>query len=84
MSEIIIRQSGGANIVSIPKAILKTLDLHVGSRLDLSVKDDKLILIPVRETTNLDYLLSHSPKKCFEVTEEDWEWIDARPAGKEL
>lgn len=42
MSHLAIRQSGGANIVSIPKAILKTLGLHVGSTLDLSIVDCKI------------------------------------------
>lgn len=83
MTAISIRQSGGANIVSIPKAIVKTLGLHVGSKLDLSIEDNKIVLTPIAKELSLESLLAGSPKKCFKVTEEDREWIDAKPVGKE-
>ncbi len=84
MTSIAVRQSGGANIVSIPKAIVQTLGLHVGSKLDLSIKDNRIILTPINEELSLDELLKGSPKKCFQVTEEDREWINAKPVGKEF
>ena len=84
MTSIAVRQSGGANIVSIPKAIVQTLGLHVGSKLDLSIKDNRIILTPINDELSLDELLKGSPKKCFQVTEEDREWIDAEPVGKEF
>lgn len=83
MTAIAVRQSGGANIVSIPKAIVKTLGLHVGSKLDLSIEDNKIVLTPIAEELSLETLLAGSPKKCFKVTDEDREWIDAKPVGKE-
>jgi len=84
MTAITIRQSGGANIVSIPKAIVNTLGLHVGSKLNLSIEDNKIVLTPIAEELSLEVLLAGSPKKCFKVTEEDREWIDAKPTGKEV
>lgn len=83
MTSIAVRQSGGANIVSIPKAIVQTLGLKVGSKLDLTIKDNKIILTPIVEEPTLEYLLAGSPKECFKVSEEDREWIDAKPTGKE-
>ena len=83
MTSIAIRQSGGANIVSIPKAIVNTLGLHVGSKLDMSIKDNKIVLTPIAEELDLQELLAGSPKECFSVTQEDREWIDATPVGKE-
>jgi len=83
MTSIAIRQSGGANIISLPKAIVKTLGLKVGSKLDLSIEDNKIVLTPQREDSNLEELLAGSPKECFRLTEEDREWLDAKPAGKE-
>lgn len=76
MTQISIRQSGGANIVSLPRAIVNTLGLHVGSKLDLSIHDNQIILTPIEEDTSLECLLSGSPKSCFKVTQEDQEWID--------
>jgi AbrB family looped-hinge helix DNA binding protein len=84
MTSITIRQSGDANIVSIPKAIVQLLNLHVGSRLELSVEDNKIILTPITEETSLADLLAASPKEHFRVTDEDREWIDTSPAGKEV
>lgn len=84
MPSIAIRQSGGANIVSLPKAIVQTLGLEVGSRLDLSIKDNQIILTPVNEDVTLESLLEDSPKSCFEMTEEDKAWESESPIGKEL
>jgi len=84
VTSIVIRQSGGANIVSIPKAIVQTLGLRVGSRLDLSIKDNKIILTPLEGDLSLETLLKGSPKECFKIAEEDREWIDAKPVGKEV
>jgi AbrB family looped-hinge helix DNA binding protein len=84
MTAIAVRQSGGANIVSIPKAIVKILGLQVGSKLDLSIEDNKIILTPIKEEMTLESLLNGSAKACFEVTDEDREWIDATPVGKEV
>ena len=58
MTAIAVRKSGGANIVSIPKPIIKTLGLHVGSKLDLSIKDNKIVLTPIEEELSLEALLA--------------------------
>ena len=84
MTAIAVRKSGGANIVSIPKAIIKTLGLRVGSKLDMSIKDNKIVLTPIEEELGLEALLAGSPKECFKITEEDRAWIDAKPKGKEV
>lgn len=84
MSSVSVRQSGGANIVSIPKAIVQTLGLAVGSKLNLTIKGNAIVLTPIEESESLEDLLAGSPKECFKVTEEDKEWIDAKPTGKEV
>jgi antitoxin component of MazEF toxin-antitoxin module len=47
MTQVTIRQSGGASIISIPKVILRTLVLDAGASLDLSIEDNKIILTPI-------------------------------------
>jgi AbrB family looped-hinge helix DNA binding protein len=84
MTAIAIRQSGGANIVSIPKAIVKTLGLQVGSKLDLSIVDNRIVLTPIDEELTLTMLLEGSPKECFSITDEDREWLDTSPIGEEV
>ena len=83
MTTVTVRQSGGSEIVSIPKAIGKALGLHVGSELNLSIVDNRIVLDPVVEKTSLKELLAGSPRENFRITEEDREWIDAKPVGKE-
>lgn len=83
MTTVTIRQSGGAEIVSIPKAIGKTLGLHAGSKLALSIIDNKIVLDPIEVEPVLEDLLAGSPRECFQITNEDREWIDAKPVGKE-
>ena len=84
MTQLAIRQSGGANIISIPKAILKTLDLKVGSMLNLSIEDSRIVLTPAIKEPTLDELLAGSPRENFRLTDEDREWLAEAPAGKEL
>ena len=84
MTHLAIRQSGGANIVSLPKAILKTLGLHVGSMLDLSIVDCKIVLTPVVEKQTLEDLLAGSSQDKLQITKEDREWLDDSAVGKEI
>jgi len=84
MTTISVRQSGGANIVSIPKAIVKTLGLRVGSKLDLSIVDNQILLTPIKNEFTLAKLLAESPKECFSMTDEDYEWLNTSPVGKEI
>ena len=88
MTALAIRQSGGANIISIPKAILKLLGLHVGSELDLSIVNSTIILTPIEEKTNqkmsLQDLLDGTPKEALQITKEDYEWLHEKAVGKEI
>ena len=84
MTAVTVRQSGGAEIISIPKAIGHILGLHVGSKLELTVVDNKIVLTPADEELSLEELLADSPKECFRVSDEDRQWIDARAVGKEI
>jgi antitoxin ChpS len=84
MTQLCIRQSGGANIVSIPKAVLKTLDLQPGSSLELAIVDHKIVLTPVVEQHTLEDLLAGSPKTKLAKTKEDREWLNSKSVGKEV
>ena len=84
MTALTIRKSGGANIVSIPKAILKALELHEGSVLDLSIEGHKIILTPISEELTLESVLKESPQKRLAITEEDKEWLNNKTKGKEF
>jgi antitoxin ChpS len=84
MTQLVIRQSGGANIISIPKAVLNALDLHVSSILDLSIIDAKILLTPVVNKPSLEDLLKESSKAKFELNDEDHEWLNTTSYKKEI
>lgn len=83
MTQLSVRQSGGANIVSIPKAVLHALGLHVGSALDLSIEDNKIILTPAPTEPTLTSLLEGSPRTSLKKSDEDKTWLNATYKGKE-
>ena len=84
MTQVAIRQSGGANIISIPKVILRTLALDTGSSLDLSIEGNKIILTPIKESLTLEAVLAGSPKSALRLKEEDQQWLNDSPVGKEI
>jgi len=84
MTQVAIRQSGGANIISIPKVILRTLALDAGASLDLSIEGNKIILTPIKESLTLEAILEGSPKAALRLTEEDLEWLNSPSVGKEI
>ncbi len=84
MTQVAIRQSGGATIISLPKVILNTLHLQVGSTLELTLENNKIILSPVTQEPSLEELLAGSPKEALALNQEDQEWLNLSARGKEI
>ena len=83
---ITIRKSGNANIVALPKALLEQLGVGIGDRFDVALQDDTIILSPSKtkvKRLTLEEILEGVTPETFQ-TEEDREWMDMRPVGKEL
>ena len=84
MTQVAIRQSGGATIISLPKVILNTLHLQVGSTLELTLESNKIILSPINQELSLEDLLTGSPKSALRLNEEDQQWLNFPTRGKEI
>jgi antitoxin component of MazEF toxin-antitoxin module len=84
MTQVAIRQSGGATIISLPKVILNTLHLQVGSTLELTLENNKIILSPINQELSLEDLLAGSPKSALRLNEEDQQWLNFPTRGKEI
>ncbi len=82
-TRLIIRKSGGSVIICLPKAVLETLHLHVGSVINLSLKDNKIVLTPEKDEMTLAAVLKGSPKKKLALTDEDRDWLHEKSKGKE-
>jgi hypothetical protein len=50
----------------------------------IEAKAGVLVMSLVDEPMTLGGLLAGSPKKSFRVLEEDQDWIDAKPRGREI
>lgn len=84
MSELQIRKSGGASIVSIPKPILESVGLSVGSVVDVTVEDHKIVISPKSTETSLEELLAASPRSKLKIQQEDKDWLSSPAVGQEL
>ncbi len=82
MTRLVIRKSGGANIISIPKAVLKVLGLHADSAVDMALEGNRIILTPVEEKMTLQDVLAGSPKERL-VSAQDRQWLEDDDVGKE-
>ena len=81
---MVIKKWGNSLAARIPSAMAKTLKIEVNQRVTMEVKDGKLIITPF---TNREYdladLLRHCPQKAIQLDDEDREWLNAKPVGKE-
>jgi len=84
MSAVIVRQSGDDKIITLPKSIVMSHGLHIGSKLDISLESNKIVLTPIADEISLEELLLGSPKSCFSLTDEDRQWINLTPVGHEI
>lgn len=53
-----LRKQGGAAVVTIPPSILNSLDLKIGSELQMDVLDGTLLMVPVRAPKRKRYTLA--------------------------
>lgn len=67
-----IRKSGNANIISIPKTILKLLGLNTGDQLDVEIDNGKIILQPHHHC--IEDLLANTNPSSFQIQDDDAEW----------
>ena len=79
-----LRKVGGSVMMAVPPALLDLLHLQAGSKIELDVKGNSLVLKPqARPRYTLDELLARKrPKK--RISKEDREWLNLAPKGREL
>lgn len=79
-----LRKVGGSIMLAVPAAILELLHLEAGAAVDVAIDDGRLVIAPiVRPRYTLEELIAQCDPSA-EISEEDREWLDAKPVGKEL
>ncbi len=79
-----LRKVGGSIMLAVPPALIDMLHLRPGAKVDLEVRDGRLVVEPQRRPRfTLDELLSQCNSKARRGQEEQ-EWLDSKPVGGEL
>jgi antitoxin ChpS len=81
-----LRKVGGSVMLAVPPAMLDQLHLKAGATVGLAVEGDRLVLEP---QTKPKYTLEELLARCdssspLERTEEELEWLNLKPVGREL
>ena len=79
-----LRKVGGSVMLAVPPAVLDMLHLQAGATVGLVVDGGRLIVEPQRRPRyTLEELLAQCDLSA-DLTQEDREWLDAKPVGSEL
>ena len=79
-----IRKWGNSAGTIIPVPMLDAAGIALGDRVNIEAKAGTLVMTLIDEPMTLEDLLADSPKKAFRMLEEDQDWIDAKPSGREI
>ena len=81
-----LRASGGAIVMAVPKRLLEIVNLRVGSKVEIGVKGDALVVNPPRQSKpryTLDEILSQCGRNAFRKSRANSDWLNDGPVGKE-
>lgn len=82
--KLAIQKWGNGAAVRIQRVLLQQIKCDIGESLEVEVVDGGLFLRPVREPEySLDDLLASCTPEKVKLTDEDKQWLDAKPAGRE-
>jgi antitoxin ChpS len=85
MMTVTLRNLGSSVVMTIPQRILKLCNLDAGARVEVSVQDGKLVVVPERlPRYTLAELLATCTEDNMALTDEDRAWLSAGPVGKEI
>ena len=83
MSLASVQKWGNSIALRIPSATVKAWGVREGDSVELTVQDDALVAKPRRKRYTLDELLARCNKKNMALSDEDRNWLNAPPRGKE-
>ena len=81
--ELKIQSWGNSAAIRINQALLKQINAEIGGSLVAEIRNGGLFLKPAEPAYILDDLLSSCTESKMRLDDEDRQWIDDEPAGKE-
>jgi antitoxin component of MazEF toxin-antitoxin module len=83
--QMTIKKWGNSLATRIPKAVVDSIGLHLDQEVEIEAVNGKIIITPIKTIEyNLEDLLRHCKPEAMELSEEDKEWLDDPPVGKEV
>ena len=64
--------------------MLEAVGTVLGDKVNIEAKAGMLVMTMVDEPMTLEDLLVGSPKNSFRTLEDDHDWMDAKPSGREI
>lgn len=85
MATVTLRTLGGSVVMAVPKQILNMMHLGAGSLVDVNMENGRLVVEPkAKPRYSLAELLAQCNEENMALTQEDREWLAAKPVGKEV
>ena len=81
-----IKKWGNSLATRIPKAIVESINLRLDQEVDIEAVNGKIIITPIegKKEYKLEDLLSQCKPGSMKLDDEDKEWLNAEPVGKEI
>ena len=79
-----IRKWGNSAGTIIPVPMLDAAGIALGDKVNIEAKAGTLVMTLIDEPMTLEDLLAESPKESFKALDEDQDWIDTEPVGREI
>ncbi|MCF6249506.1 MAG: AbrB/MazE/SpoVT family DNA-binding domain-containing protein [Desulfobacula sp.] len=83
---MVIKKWGNSLATRIPKAVVESIDLQLDQQVDIEAVNGKIVITPIRKKKEykLDDLLSQCKPESMKLDDEDIEWLNAEPVGREI
>ncbi len=84
--QLTVKKWGNSLGVRIPKNIAETGKLKVDQVVQIEAIEGKIVITPITQVKeySLDDLLSRCSSESLVLDEEDREWLNDKPVGKEI
>ncbi len=83
---MIIKKWGNSLATRIPKAVVESINLQLDQQVDIEAVNGKIVITPIKKKKDykLDDLLSQCKPGSMSFDDEDKEWMQTKPVGKEV
>lgn len=80
-----IKKWGNSLATRIPKAVVESIDLQLDQQVTIEAVNGKIVITPIRKKKEyqLDDLLSRCKPGSMTIDDEDSEWLNTEPVGRE-